>query len=63
MPDQVLVENNDLQEEPDTKAEQEPSKKNPTVTKERIERLKKAFKPSWLIDMINSPDKNLSKNK
>jgi len=63
VPDQVLIENNDQQEVPGAEAEKEPPKKNAAVTKERIERLKKAFKPSWLFDMINSIDKNPPKNK
>jgi hypothetical protein len=42
----------------ENKAEQAPdepkSVENQKVTRERLERMKKAFRPSWLIDQINS---------
>lgn len=60
MPDQAVIENNDGSNEPVVEEKEKP-RKNPAVTKERIERLKKAFRSSWLQEMINSTDKNSSK--
>jgi hypothetical protein len=34
-----------------------------TVSRERIERLKKAFRPTWLHEMINGPDKSSNSKK
>jgi hypothetical protein len=53
---QELVENK-AEEAPD-----EPkSVDNQKVTKERLERMKRAFRPSWLIDQINSPESKKGK--
>lgn len=44
-------------EKTEEKAPDEPkSVANQKVTKERIERMKKAFRPSWLIDQLNALD-------
>lgn len=59
MPDQALVKKKD--NKPVSDIEGKGPKKNSAVTKERIERLKKAFRPSWLLDQINALDKNPSK--
>ena len=59
MPDQTLAKNKD--KKPVSDIEGKEPKKNSAVTKERIERLKKAFRPSWLLDQINMPDRNSSK--
>ena len=37
--------------------------KTKEVSKERIERLKKAFRPSWLQDIINAPENGNGKKK
>lgn len=34
-----------------------------TVSRERIERLKRAFRPTWLHEMINGPDKTTNSKK
>ena len=60
MPDQIVVENND--KKPVSDVEQKESKGNSAVIKERIEKLKRAFKPTWLLDQLNGPD-NISTKK
>jgi hypothetical protein len=34
-----------------------------SVSRERIERLKRAFRPTWLHEMINGPDKTSNSKK
>lgn len=41
----------------------EQQEKTREVSKERIERMKKAFRPSWLQDIIDTPDKGNRKKK
>ena len=59
MPDQTLADNKNKKLV--SEIEGKGPKKNSAVTKERIERLKKAFRPSWLLDQINALDRNPSK--
>lgn len=59
MPEQALAKKND--NKPVSDIEGKGPKKNSAVTKERIERVKKAFRPSWLLDQINTLDRNASK--
>ncbi|MEE9555275.1 MAG: hypothetical protein V3W18_13385 [candidate division Zixibacteria bacterium] len=59
MPDQTITMKKD--KKPIIQEKENQPKKNSAVTKERIERLKKAFKPRWLLNQINAPDKNTSK--
>jgi hypothetical protein len=40
-----------------TKAEDKPQERTPDISPERIERMKRAFRPTWLQDQINSNGK------
>lgn len=48
-----------MRPEEDKKSESRPH----TVSRERIERLKRAFKPTWLHEMINGSDKGSNSKK
>lgn len=62
MPDQAVKDEKSKVDEPAAMDNnQEKRDINPAVTRERIERLKKAFRPNWLLDAINEPDKKHSK--
>jgi len=63
MPDKVVAEVDDKIDESISEADDSKRKSNPAVTRERIERLKKAFRPNWLLDSINAPDKGPSSKK
>jgi len=63
VPDQVTIENSSDRDGLNLESEGNGKGKNPAVTKERIERLKKAFRPSWLIEMINSAERGSSHKK
>jgi hypothetical protein len=43
-------------------AEERPEVKTPEISHERIERMKRAFKPTWLHDQINSVGKSPGSN-
>jgi hypothetical protein len=43
------------------KEDDKPEAKTPDVSPERIERMKRAFRPTWLYEQINSNGKNHSK--
>jgi hypothetical protein len=63
VPDQALIKRDGKKEAAVPETENGKQGKNPKVTKERIERLKRDFRPSWMIETINSPGKNSSDKK
>ena len=48
---------------PVSDVEEQKSNKSSAAIRERIERLKKAFRPTWLFEQINGPEKNSTKKR
>lgn len=63
MTDQIQLEQNETQDSSGSAEEIKRQEKVREVSKERIERLKKAFRPSWLQDIIDNPEKGNHKKK
>jgi len=59
--DQVALQNNEKKVDSDDAGKE--IKANSAVNKERIEKLKKAFRPTWLLDQLNGPEKTASRKK
>lgn len=60
MEDNVQVEKEPRREI--VRIEEKPEPKTPEVSPERIERMKRAFKPTWLHEQINSESKSPGSN-
>lgn len=64
MTEEVQLKQKEIDDKTVSERDDKSPSRSPTVNKERIERLKKAFRPSWLHEMINAPDNGSSgKNK
>lgn len=63
MTDQIQLEQKGMQYSSSGGEAVERQEKTKEVSKERIERLKKAFRPSWLQDIINTPENGNGKKK
>lgn len=63
MTDQVQLEQKEIEGSSGSTRDVKRQEKVGQVSKERIERLKKAFRPSWLQDIINAPENENGKKK
>ncbi len=60
---QVQLEQKETEYSSGSAEDVEQQEKTREVSKERIERMKRAFRPSWLQDIIDTPDKGNRKKK
>ena len=63
MANQVQLEQKETEYSSGSAEDVEQQEKTREVSKERIERMKRAFRPSWLQDIIDTPDKGNRKKK
>ena len=61
--DQVQLEHKETEDSSGSAEDVGRQEKTREVSKERIERMKKAFRPSWLHDIIDTPEKGNRKKK
>ncbi len=63
MAEEVQLEQERVEDEKSPEENKKNESRPLNVSRERIERLKRAFRPTWLHDMINGPDKSSNSKK
>lgn len=63
MAEEVQLERQEAEDKKSPERDKKEESRSHAVSRERIERLKRAFRPTWLHEMISGPDKGSNSKK